>query len=318
MRRGFTTGTAATAAAIACVLGNNHDKVNVKLPSGDYLSIDIVRKGGKVGVIKDAGDDPDVTDGIFIYADATFTDDGKIEIAGGEGVGIVTRVGLSIPVGSSAINPAPLNMIIENVAPLLNGRGVKITIHAENGQEIAEKTFNSRLGIVGGISIIGTTGIVEPMSSEAIIASIRCEIDILAAENTPSIWCVPGRIGERALLAELPNVKVVQMSNFVGDTLDYIRQKGYKRVGLAGHPGKLAKICMGVRDTHSSRSTQANEYVERLLGIDSINTLEEICVAEKLDRLAEEISIKAATDYGFESVNVLLFSMNGTLVGRYE
>ncbi|MDR0453753.1 MAG: cobalt-precorrin-5B (C(1))-methyltransferase CbiD [Deferribacteraceae bacterium] len=326
-RTGFTTGSAATAATIAAYLeltGKNVPNIiNICLPDGSTLNIPLGKYNGVTGVFKDAGDDPDVTNGIFIYALVEITDDDKIVIDGGNGVGRVTKRGLPSPIGNAAINPVPVRMIEDNLRPLLPERaGAKVMIYVPCGEKTAEKTFNSRLGITRGISILGTSGIVWPMSSGAVIAAVRCEIDVLAAENTPFIWMVPGKIGETALRRALPETAVVQFSNYAGEAFSYVKEKGYTAVGVAGHPGKLAKLAMGAKNTHSSCFTQANSYVRSLFGIkDEIIGIEEICTQEwrkYLDILACKISLAVGKEYGFRLVKVRLFSMAGLEVGKYE
>ncbi len=326
-RTGFTTGSAAAAAAIASYLRLTGAAVpsfiDIKLPGGGSIPIPVGERNGITGVFKDAGDDPDVTNGLFICATVEITDGSGITVDGGTGIGRVTRKGLSVPVGNAAINPTPRRMIIDSLRPFLpSGKGAKVTIHAPDGEKIAAKTFNSRLGITGGISILGTSGIVRPMSSDALVASICCEIDMLAAENTHFIWLVPGKIGETALHKAVPGAAAVQFSNYAEEAFTYLRNKGYDEAGVAGHPGKLAKLAMGAKNTHSTRSVQANDYVRSLFGIkNGINSLEEVCMPEwrgQMDILAGKIALKIAEDYGFRSVKVKLFSMAGAGVGNHE
>lgn len=324
LKKGFTTGSAACAASLAALFElykTPASSVSILLPDSSFLYIPVTKINGVAGVIKDAGDDPDVTNKIFIYADIKLRTDGAVNIIGGKGVGIVTKPGLQLPVGEAAINPAPRKMIEENLRRFLPaGTGADVVINVPEGEKVAKKTFNSRLGIVGGISIIGTTGIVEPRSVDAVIDSIKCEIDVYNAEGADIIWLTPGKIGERALHGVLSGVKTVQMSNYPGEAFQYLRMRGYTKAGVGGHPGKLAKLACGVKNTHSKNSAQANDYIEQLFGLTfKINTIEEVCLPEygkKFHRLAAEISSKVAEDYGFSEVKVLLFNMAGTLLNK--
>ncbi|MFW6182085.1 MAG: cobalt-precorrin-5B (C(1))-methyltransferase CbiD, partial [Spirochaetota bacterium] len=180
-----------------------------------------------------------------------------IQVSGGEGIGRVTRKGLQVPPGSWAINPGPLGMIREAVRPWFES-GVAVTISAPGGEQVAARTFNPRLGIQGGISILGTTGIVKPFSVSALKTSLELEVDVAAASGASSIFMAPGNIGRTALLSRYPvgGDRVVMMSNFVGALLQRAAGR-FDRILLAGHPGKLAKLTAGDFDTHSSRSGSA-------------------------------------------------------------
>ena len=204
LRCGFTTGTCAAAAATAAALmiftGETVNNVSVRLPRGEILVIDIKEPtfsihGVRCCVKKDSGDDPDVTDGILIYADVNLDDSGDIHIDGGKGIGRVTQKGLDCPVGGPAINSVPRKMIIENVKKVCDdysySGGVNIVITAPEGEEIAKKTFNPQLGIVGGISIIGTTGIVEPMSEKALIDSLKVEMQVIKEKGYNTLLAFP-------------------------------------------------------------------------------------------------------------------------------
>lgn len=269
-------------------------------------------------VIKDAGDDPDVTHGAAIRARVELReDDAGIHVVGGEGVGVVTRPGLQVPVGQAAINPVPRAMIEANVrAEIGADRGAVVTISVPDGKRLAERTFNARLGIEGGISIIGTTGIVEPMSVQALVDTIRCEIDVQLAEGHP-ITLVPGKIGEKYLQVLRPGTGAVLVSNAFDEALAYLRQRRVEKLTIAGHPGKLAKLAMGCYNTHSGASPQAQDFVAGTLGLtETFNTVEEICqrhpavFASVAGRIAERVQ----ADYGFARVEVLLFDMQGALL----
>ena len=328
MRKGFTTGTAATCASVAHAIYKLRDEkvdfVNVVLPNNDLLKINVEVHDDYAFVIKDSGDDPDVTNGAKICACVELDFNNKeILIQGGKGVGVVTKEGLQIPVGKAAINPVPIQMIKNNLNKIVGNKiGAKVTIFVPDGEKIAEKTFNKRIGIVGGISIIGTTGIVEPMSVDAVIATIKCEIDVLLKNNSEIISLVPGKIGEKHLKSLYPEKQPVIVSNYFGEAFSYLRENDLSEILIAGHPGKTAKLAMGYYNTHSKNSPQATDFVAEKLGLDKkFNTVEEICnICENFEfnKIAKLISDKVKADYGFTIVSVILFDMKGNLKGMYE
>lgn len=326
LRQGFTTGAAATAAARAHAQFQMHhvplSHVTITLPAGTVLELPVECYPHGSLVIKDAGDDPDVTHGAAIWARVELHPDRRdIRICGGEGVGVVTRPGLQIPVGQAAINPVPRAMIEANVRAEIGAAcGATVTIWVPEGKRLAAQTFNPRLGIEGGISIIGTTGIVEPMSVQALVDTIRCEIDVQLAEGHP-IFLVPGKIGEKYLQALRPDTNTILVSNAFGEALAYLRQREVQEITLAGHPGKLAKLAMGFYNTHSNASPQAQEFVASVLGLSTLfNTVEEICQNHPtaFAPVATRIAARVQDDYGFACVEVLLFDMQGTLLTRYS
>ena len=206
-------------------------------------------------VQKDAGDDPDITHGALVVATVTWRDDTRIELAAGDGVGTVTRPGLSIPPGEPAINPTPRRMIRQALREV-TARGVRVEISIPGGRELAEKTFNPRLGIQGGLSILGNSGRVRPFSHEAIQATIGCAMDVAAAGGVRFPVLVPGRIGEKAARKRfmLSPGQIVEVSNEWGYALERLTGHAFERVLIVGHPGKLAKLAEGQWQTHSSRS----------------------------------------------------------------
>jgi len=264
-RRGVTTGLCAAAAAkgaAAALLGGTPaETVSVKAKDGTSIVLDILdlhfdEHSAFCAVIKDAGDDPDVTDGLAVQASVEKIPRG-IEIDGGEGVGRVTKAGLPVKAGEAAINPVPRRMIEEALLETAKifgyGGGFKAVISVPGGEEVAKKTFNPQLGIEGGISILGTTGIVEPMSTEALLRTIYLLIDqkVLAGYD-PIVLC-PGNYGldyAKDKLGIGPD-RAVKCSNFIGKTLDYCVYKKVKNILLVGHSGKLVKLAAGVFDTHS-------------------------------------------------------------------
>src|SRR5574337_1000809 len=273
MRFGYTTGSCATAAAKAAAIGlftgNIPDEVEIDTPIGTKLRLKIYHKQlsadeAACAVQKDAGDDPDVTNGCKVYAQVERNNTGTIEIDGGEGVGRVTKPGLQAPVGHAAISPVPRRMIEHAVREVIgNGAGVKVVISVPNGSALGEKTFNPKLGIIGGISIIGTTGIVRPMSEDAFKTSLLCGLDIAKGIGYETVVLAPGSLGERSMLnlIHIPKDQIIQMSNFVGFMLEAALKRRVKKVILAGHPGKLVKLLRGDFNTHSAVSKPANDLL---------------------------------------------------------
>ncbi len=258
--------------------------MKVPTPSGITATLEILEKEFKAGsfaqcaVRKDAGDDPDVTHGRLIFARVETCPETGVFIDGGEGVGKVTKPGLRVPPGEAAINPVPRKMIRDSVRDLLRrGMGFKVTISVPEGAEIAEKTFNPRLGILGGISIIGTSGLVKPMSLESHKTSLVCALDVAKAMGHKTIILVPGNLGESAFLRtfNVPAEQVVQISNYLGFMLTEAKKSGFSRILLAGHPGKLAKFLRGDLDTHSMKSPPAMDVV---LSVLEENGLEEAVI----------------------------------------
>src|SRR5574337_255256 len=273
MRFGYTTGSCATAAAKAAAIGlftgNIPDEVEIDTPIGTKLRLKIYHKqlsadDAACAVQKDAGDDPDVTNGCYVHAKVERNFTQTIEIDGGEGVGRVTKPGLQVPVGHAAINPVPRRMIESAVREVVGkDTGVKVIISVPNGSTLAEKTFNPKLGIVGGISIIGTTGIVRPMSEDAFKTSLLCGLDIAQGIGYETVVLVPGSLGERSMLnlVNIPKDQIIQISNFVVFMLDAAQKRHFKKVILAGHPGKLVKLLLGDFHTHSNVSKPANDIL---------------------------------------------------------
>ncbi|MBP3267680.1 MAG: cobalamin biosynthesis protein CbiD, partial [Ruminococcus sp.] len=259
LRRGYTTGTcaaAASAAAARMLFGLPCEEIELTVPSGDTLilhPVDMKCDGSSAlcAVIKDSGDDPDVTNGVAVYSKVELTESG-FEITGGRGVGKVTQAGLDRPVGDFAINTVPRSMIktaVLDVCKLAGyDKGIRVTIYVPGGEELALKTYNPRLGIVGGISIIGTSGIVEPMSTTALLDTVRLEMNMRKAEGRHSIILTLGNYGAGYLAKELSFIgdKNVNCSNFIGDALDIAMELGFENVLIAGHIGKLVKLGTGI------------------------------------------------------------------------
>ena len=265
LRCGYTTGTcaalAAQAAARALLLHERPAKATLLTPKGVEVSAPVeeleVGEGfARCAIRKDAGDDIDVTDGILIFAQVRPIPHG-IQVDGGRGVGRVTKPGLNQPVGQAAINRVPRQMITQALSQVLEegdcGCGLEAIISIPQGEELAAKTFNPNLGIVGGLSVLGTSGIVEPQSLEALQKSIEVEIKMHRAQGENKLILTPGNYGEAFIrtYAPLPPWPQVKCANFIGASLDYCAQYGYEKVLLVGHLGKFVKLAGGVMDTHS-------------------------------------------------------------------
>lgn len=280
LRWGYTTGTCAAAAAKAAVrvlcgrsLGETHspEPVVVTLPDGERVSMPVARvraegRFAEAAVRKDAGDDPDITNGLEVVVRVERRIDGRMVFAAGPGVGTVTRPGLMVPPGEAAINPVPRAMICAAIREVSDG-GFTISVSIPGGQELAQRTFNPRLGVVGGLSILGTTGRVRPFSCSALRQSLRCTLDVAAACGVRSPVLVPGHYGERAARAlfRLSEVQVIPVGNEWGYVLGEAGGMGFERVLLVGHPGKLAKLAAGHWDTHSARSPAATEVIRQMV-----------------------------------------------------
>lgn len=338
LRCGYTTGScaagAAKAAAIMLETGEIIKFVEIDTPANIRLKLEINNpkiEKDKVScsIIKDAGDDPDNTDGMQIYAEVSKREDGEVIIDGGIGIGRIKRKGLFGEIGQAAINPVPREMIEKEVREISKS-GYDVIIFAPQGEQIGKKTFNANIGIEGGISIIGSKGIVYPMSEEALIKTIYMEVDM--AEETHGkdhIVLVPGNYGEKVSdslgIAE-PRVKV---SNFLGDSLLYVYNRGFESITLIGHIGKFAKLAIGVFNTHSRACDgrmEAFVYYLGLMGapielLERINntlTAEEglnICieagygeVVRHMERGAEERIRRYLKDENYK-VKVIIYSM---------
>lgn len=278
LRRGWTTGTCAQAAAAAAaqaLLAGSLPRegadwtVTVHLPDGQPFTLPVqsgkIEKRDSQGrplavtckVEKDSGDDPDVTDGVTVCATVSFFSEDRIEIDGGQGIGRVTKPGLSQPVGSAAINPVPRQMIQKELIRLKEAAGweggFQVLVEIPGGEKLAQRTFNPRIGIVGGLSVLGTSGIVEPMSEKALIDTIEVEIKVKLAEGRRCLIAAPGNYGldflrdRWGILAQ----DTVKCSNYIGETIDLAAEHGAEGMLFVGHIGKLVKIAGGIMNTHS-------------------------------------------------------------------
>lgn len=353
LRKGFTTGTCAAAsskAAILSIIGQKKiESANVTLPKGNSIKLKIQsckfdKNWAKCSVIKDAGDDPDVTHGAEIFVDLFLTDHvNQIEIDSGEGVGIVTKPGLGLELDKPAINPVPKQMIKENLkqvaSDILNKNGIKVVISVPKGKELALKTDNPRLGIIGGISILGTSGIVIPFSTASFAASVRQNLDVaLAMGNDTVVLTTGGRSEEFSKkIVDLPDHCFVQMGDFAGYTIKQCAKKGIKKVYAVGFIGKLSKIAMGIKQTHVkgskvdmnflaelAKSCKASELVIRL--IKKANTARHVLEITKeagLDEFFEKICEKVYEHMRNHSekkfpLEVILFDFDGKILSKYS
>ena len=276
MRCGISTGTCAAAAAKAAAMvlvgGPAPDAVDVAMPAGDVTRVAVLYArrdepgSATAAVRKDAGDDDDVTHGLEILATVSRTDDGQTTLAAGDGVGTVTKPGLQVPPGQPAINPVPRQMILAAVRSV-TAAAVRVEISIPGGRETAQKTFNPRLGIEGGLSILGTTGIVRPYCTKALHDALRCSLDVAAACGVTAPVLVPGNIGAKAARDQftLRDEQVIEAGNEWGFLLGELPRYAFRSLLLVGHPGKLAKLAEGQWDTHSARSEQATQLLLRLV-----------------------------------------------------
>lgn len=352
-REGYTTGACAAAATqAACRLLDGDERVetvNVPSPLGFDILIPVNRleyaEGvARAGVIKDGGDDPDATHGAEVIASVRRIAEPGVLILGGVGVGTITQPGLELPPGSSAINPVPRQMIAEGVAIALgSGRpepGVEVTVSVPGGEEIAKKTLNARIGIVGGLSILGTTGIVRPMSTASWRASVLQSIDVAAANSLRHIVLTTGGRSERfaaSVYPGLPEMAFVQMGIFTGDALKRSVLRGVDRVTICGMIGKLAKLASGQMQTHVAgggvdlafladlaRDAGADEpLAARIAEANTARHVEEIVATASFPALYDVIaerSTLACSDHARGSIAVesILFDFSGKILARAE
>lgn len=343
LRLGYTTGSCAAAAAKAAVwmllTGMRREQISLITPKGldlllDVKEIDMTEESVSCAIEKDSGDDPDVTKGALVFATVSRSAGNGIHIDGGEGVGRVTKRGLDQPIGNAAINSVPRQMIRENVEEVCKladyHGGISVVISVPEGENLAKKTFNPRLGIVGGISILGTTGIVEPMSEQALVDTIKVELKQRRADGAEYVLLVPGNYGSDFIRDGLgidPAI-AVQTSNFIGDALDMCRELRFKGALLIGHIGKLVKIAGGMFNTHSKYGdcrmdiltaqaaacgispTGAQEMLECVACDDALRILQEEGIYEMtLNRLTEQVNKLLAIRVGGElETGAVLFS----------
>lgn len=319
LKYGYTTGSCAAAASKGAgymlLSGKNIENISIITPKGIKLTLhllDIDKKDNYVScaVQKDSGDDPDITHKTLIYSKVSLTKEEGITIKGGKGIGLVTKPGLDRPVGDWAINTTPRKMIEENLNEIKQffdyKGGFCVEISAPEGEVLAKSTFNARLGIVGGISILGTSGIVEPMSEKALMDTTHTELDSLYAQGERTAFLCPGNYGadfaKDSLGLDLN--KAVKCSNFIGDAIDYAVYRGFEKVLLVGHAGKIVKIAAGVMNTHSSVADCRQEVFvshSALCGADT-EILNKLMNSTTTDECVEILSDTDIKDKVFESI----------------
>ncbi|HIS75975.1 MAG TPA: cobalamin biosynthesis protein CbiD [Candidatus Merdivicinus excrementipullorum] len=350
LRFGYTTGSCAAAASKAAARmlleGSREESVELMTPKGILLNLPVEEITAGEGFVscairKDSGDDPDITNGILIFSRVEFSKTPGITLEGGFGVGRVTKPGLECPVGAPAINRVPREMITAAVRAMQeesgNFAGLKVTISIPEGERLAKRTFNPRLGIVGGLSVLGTSGIVEPMSEAALVDTIRVEMKQLAASGRKMAVITPGNYGEdfmkEALHADLSGA--VKCSNFVGETLDMAGEFGFQKVLLIGHIGKFVKLAAGIMNTHSRYADgrmevmgvhaalcgAGRELVAKLMDCvttdDALDVLEEAgLLKDTLSSILQKIDFHLkARSHGDYQVEAVIFSNKRGLLG---
>lgn len=351
MRHGYTTGACSTACAkaalIALITGEVQETVKIHLPVGRDVFFTIERcdiKGNSAHTetIKDGGDDPDATHGAIIAADVYWTDTPGIILDGGIGVGRATKPGLPIPVGEAAINPVPRQMILTTVQEVLEeyeiDRGVKVVISVPNGVEIAKKTLNGRLGIIGGISILGTRGIVVPFSSSAYMASIAEAISVAKACGCDHLVLTTGGRSEKYamnLLPQLPEEAFIEMGDFIGFSIKQCKKQGIEKVSLVGMMGKFSKFAQGVMMVHSRGSSVSFDFLAKIAkdaGVDE-RLIDEVFQANTASQVGD-LMVEAGQEQFFQKLceaccqtalnhvnggiefETAIYSLKGQLLGR--
>lgn len=270
LRSGFTTGSCATATSLAAahllLTQQACDAIEIILPKGKRVVFRLEfcrlsRDGAEAGTIKDAGDDPDVTHGALVFSHIGLSQTPGIRFHAGPGVGTVTRPGLVLAVGEPAINPVPRQMITQHLQALAENQryngGFEVSVGVENGEQLAQNTMNPRLGILGGLSILGTTGIVRPFSCAAYIASIQQGLDVASANGITHVAACTGNASENAMRQRygLPDIALIEMGDFVGAVLKHLKQVPLKKLSLCGGFGKISKLAAGHLDLHSRSSS---------------------------------------------------------------
>lgn len=327
LRYGYTTGSCAAAAAQAAVRmllsGERVEEAALMTPKGILLHLlieKIERKPDEVvcAVQKDGGDDPDATHGIYVYARVKKSCEPGVKIDGGIGVGRVTKPGLQQPVGAAAINETPRRMIRENVEEVCReygyDGGIDVVIEIPEGVEIGKKTFNPRLGILGGISVLGTTGIVVPMSEAALVASIRLEMEMLVKNGAEYLVITPGNYGQvfSEEQMELDLTYSMKCSNYVGETLDMARELGVKGILFIAHIGKFIKAAGGIMNTHSRNADSRAELMAANAlragaGVDTVKEiLDSITTEQSVDILIRDQMLDATMDEVLKRVDYYL------------
>ncbi|MEK5235875.1 cobalt-precorrin-5B (C(1))-methyltransferase [Paenibacillus sp. FSL L8-0470] len=354
MRRGYTTGACAAAAAkgaaLLLITGDAPESVELYLPAGFRHTFELTgwqRQDDSMATcatVKDAGDDPDATHRAWIEATVSWLEHPGVEIDGGRGVGRVTKPGLPVAVGEAAINPVPRRMILEAVSEVLEehsaARGLRVVINVPEGEAIALKTLNPRLGIVGGISILGTRGVVTPFSTEAYKASVVQAISVAAATGNRGLILTTGGSSEKyamAMFPELPEEAFIQMGEYVGFSLSHAKAYGFSKVTLVGMAGKYSKVAQGAMLIHSKNAPVDFGFLSQVAseaGADE-ELVQEIAAANTASQVVDMMT--AAGNYAFfeqlclhacrhclihmngeMTVEMVLITMKGRVLGRAE
>ncbi|MBQ1918982.1 MAG: cobalamin biosynthesis protein CbiD [Schwartzia sp.] len=348
LRGGYTTGACMAAGVKAALLyekGEKCDTLELKALDDTILTIPVkavrrTEEGICAEIIKDAGDDPDITNGVSVFTTVRHLPQGSgIVFRAGEGIGTVTKPGLSVPVGEPSINPGPRKLTQNVVEEVLGvGADLEVTVSIPAGKELCKQTLNPVLGVVGGISVVGTTGVLRPMSEEGFKNSLVPQIDVALAAGLDTQVFVPGKIGETlAVKHGIPKEAIVQTSNFIGFMLEAAAERGVKRVLLFGHIGKLAKVAAGVFYTHNrigdarleaigayaAAAGMPAEGIQRILNAttteDALTVLEEYKYMHVCNTLAERASARAERFiFNKLTVGTVLATMQGTILGMDE
>lgn len=352
LESGYTTGTYATAttkAGLKYLCGERcPETVVLPLPAGEEAKIDVdfVSSNGQTATfssVKDAGDDPDVTDGATIRTQVQLDETGRIDYVGGDGVGTVTLPGLPVPEGEPAINPVPREMMESVATDILNrNQGVRLKVSIEDGEDLAERTLNPRLGIEDGLSILGTTGIVEPYSNASYVASIEQGLDVAERNGLAEVVLSTGGRTEEAARREvnLPKLGFVQFAGFLQETLDHLVEKNFRNVHFYFMPGKFSKFAQGHLKLHSDDSTVdldqirseldhslgvSSEIIERVSGLRSVNQIfsklnmsrKKELIQRWLQRIPDLVSEKVGP-IASDSVSMTILTLEGDRLGRLE
>ncbi len=330
LRMGYTTGSCAAAAAKAAawmlLTGKPLETIRLLTPKGIPLELEVLERDispdmARCAIRKDSGDDPDVTDKTLIFAEVRRTVEPGVLIDGGPGVGRVTKRGLDQPVGNAAINSVPRQMIRENLEEVIRltdwTGGLSVIISAPDGERLAKKTFNPRLGIVGGISILGTTGIVEPMSETALVETIHVELRQRRETGADYVLITPGNYGSDFIKGSLGlrDGKETQVSNFIGDGIDLCRELGFRGFVLVGHIGKLVKIAGNMLNTHSKYGDCRMDIMAACGGACGLRALR---IKEMLDCAACDDALRILQEEGIyeETLKLLTERIAGNLRHR--
>lgn len=343
LRSGYTTGACAAAGVKAALIllttGEDVDTVDITALDGTPLTIPVARveklaDGARAEVIKFSGDDPDITNGASVFTTVRQICGDEIIFRAGVGVGHVTKPGLQLPVGEPAINPAP-RKLIRNVAAAFNIGGLEVEISIPAGVELAKKTLNPVLGVEGGLSIIGTTGVLRPMSEDAFKNSLVPQIDVARAAGFDELIFVPGKIGETiARQLNFPEGAIIQTSNFIGFMLEAAAERNVAKIILCGHIGKLVKVAAGVFHTHNrvadcrletlaaysaAEGLPARE-VQKILDANTAEDAAQIIAANHVERVYKKIAARASLRaeryvYGKLKINTILVDYAGNILG---